>query len=370
MRNKYKVALTTALMMALILSGCSKSEPAIQVTPETPVVDLNQITLGDSFMKAPLKVKSRITDTNPDSPSTYVVELFVDGGGDGEGLIKTGDTVLNLKVYKDTLYVTLPDDTVCGIHDVTGHLIPSDLELSGVQDLSLKGFNVVDGNPIGFGTIDKQLLIDTQFAQSEELFETVPIAAEKFVSITELNQVIADSVKNSIVGVVNELVLNGAQESVYLDSYYGVKIGDKIYSLGDTVNKSTYFRGLVPEGILQDYEYREDVRVDSVYTSYNSVYGRTVFTCVEDKVTAILTSGIFEFLGIHEGMPKADLRKALGLGLTRTEMENFKPIDDGLAVIDANDKAISCQLENMGIEFRMEKGVLTSIYISEVGVGL
>lgn len=355
--------LCIVLLFAVLVSGCAPTT----ANPVESVIEThsNSVTLGDQFLRSNLKVKSTITDTSVSPASTYTIELYVDSDGDGQGLIGFGDKVLDVIVSSDILYLIINDTTVVGVTDISGRLVFSDLVLAGETDLSLLGFTVdAASTPIEYNSRQGSLIISSQYARSVNTFDAVSITSTKMLDFKSAMTYILDY-------MASEEVVIDPEETVvpvvdfYINSEYGVEINGNVYSVGDTCNPSTYFNGQTPEGILDSYEYKQDTRVYFQHISYLSDSGRTVFTVTGNYVQAIQTNTSFKFLGVSSGLDEKELKALLGYKLSSSEQENFKPLVPGLSVINVKSNVYYCTLGALNIEFRCEKGVLSSVYVEQ-----
>lgn len=347
------------------LCGCGKGLDDSGQS-NTPTVSTEQVSyLGDVFLESNLKIQSTITDTSVDPSRSCTVELYVDGDGDGQGLLGFGDQVLDVRVVNDMLYIIVDQTTVVGVTNITGRLVFSDTTLAGYDDLATVGFTLdAAGTPIQYAARQGTTNVSTRYAQSVNSFDTASVTATTTMGFNEAIVYIMDYLSEQQVSVESPEE-NPEVKDFYIGSEYGVAIDGTVFSIGDTCNPSTYFNGLTPEGLVDSFTYRQDERVDFTNASYISNTGRTVFTLMGNYVQAIQTTADFSFLGIEKGMSANDLKYALGYKLTTKQMETWEPIDPDLVVTGNKSQDYYCTVGNLYVEFRCTKNVLTEIYIEQ-----
>lgn len=361
----HKVGALVLSVCLAALCGCGPTGTTEGQSAAPQATAVSSGYLGDVFLESNLKIQSTITDTSISPNRSCTVELYVDGDGNGQGLVGFGDVVLDMRVVNDMLYIVVDQSTVVGITDVTGRLVLSDTQLAGYDDLATLGFTLDPlGNPIQYAARRGNTNIETRFAQSVNTFDTTSIVATTTMGFSDAIVYIMDYLDSQQVSVETpeqEMEVN----DFYIKSRYGVTIDETVFSIGDTCNPSTYFNGLTPEGLLDSYTYRQDERVDFTNASYISNTGRTVFTLMGNYVQAIQTTADFEFLGITKGISDADLKYALGYKLTTKQQETWQAIDPELVVTGNKGQTYYCTAGNLYIEFRCTKNVLTEIYIEQ-----
>lgn len=332
----------------------SNKEPTVQVT-----------SLGDSFLSSNLKIKAEVIDRSLDPQRKIDIELYVDSDGDGQGLVGFGDTVIDVVVVSDMMYLVDDSGIVIGITDISARMLFYDVDITGQDDLTGFGFTCDSkGLPVSYSARRDNVSVDAQYAQSVNTFDTFSVAASTSLPLCEaVTYVIDYNTKTD--PVVDEEVDTPNVEDFYINSRYGVTIDGLTFSVGDTCNPSTYFHGLTPEGLLTSSEYKEDTKVSFQHVSYLSSTGRTVFVLASNYVQSITTNANFEFLGINSGISDKDLRTLIGYRLTSAERENFIPLDSTLSVDSYKDSTYYCTIQNLKVEFRMEKSLLKELYIEQ-----
>ena len=360
-KKLYKALPLAALVL---LSGCKDKNPTVE--QQSGVVQ--STTYGDAFLAQSLKCKTVLKDKTVSPYREIVLEYYVDGQGDGQGLIGFGDLVYELTLVNDVIYVHVDKDTgtILALSDITGHGVPRDAKIAGNNNLASEGF-VVNGSAItGFTRKTDVLEITTQYASSTHTFNPASITATEQLPAASAAVYIMDYNSAANSGDA-ENPTETVVEDFYARSPVGVTIEGEVYSVGDTLNPSTYFKGLTPEGILTSSVYKEDTRVDFLYNSYISTTGRSVFVTNSNYITAINTTADFEFLGVAKGTDSKTLKSLLGYKLSSKEMESWTPIHEALTVKEFKNNTYYCSLGNLNVEFRLERGqALAEIYIEQV----
>lgn len=365
MHNWKLFVLSAGLLGVCTLAGCSGKSPPAQ--SDNPAIVQTQQELGDVFLESNLKIKSTITDLNATPSRSITFELYVDSEGDGSGLLGFGETLCDVIVSNNNLYVVVDANNVVQVTDLTGRMVPTTLNLAGQGDLTAIGFTVRDGTPLSYDGKDGNLIINTVFGISTNTFDPQSVTASNSFTLTGTLDYIVEY--NAAKKATAEQADEGKPEVVdfYNNSKYGVTIDGTVYSLGDTCNPSTYFRGATPEGLVTSTEYKEDTRVDFQHVSYLSPDGRTVFTVTDNYVQAIQSTANFEFLGIARGADFKALKKQLGFSLTKKDLETWEPIDEDIVPVSSKSKCHAIQLGDYYIEFRStDNQTLSEIYVEQL----
>lgn len=333
--------------------GCGKKSPGSgdsssgqsggQLT-QTPTM-----AAGDAFLSSNLKIQSHVKYVGVSPERDVLVELYVDADGDGEGMLGFGETVKDVKVVKDVLYIIVDTDNVVSISDISGRMILTSAELAGAMDLSLYGFQVVNGSPVSYSARSEDTVVSTTFATTVNTFEPTSLATENVMTFNEAIDYIIDYTTDQAIGVTGG---EGEEEitSFYLNSEYGLTIEGGLYSIGDTCNPSTYFGGRTPEGLLTSSAYKEDTRIDYLHASYISETGRSVFTLTGNYVQSIETTANFSWLGIESGTSMKDLEKLLGYKLSKQEQEGWEPINPDLEILSYARNVFTCKIGTLTAE--------------------
>lgn len=362
--NSRKSSIFLVMLVTLLLTGCSRANDG-EVTSQPSDVIEQSISAGDVFLASNLKIRSEITDTGGTPQKTYVIELYVDRNGNGQGLIGIGDIVLDVYAVNDKLYVVVDDDVVVLLTDITSRLIFANTAIEGSNDLGILGFTLDQNSmPISYSARSGSLVIHTEYAQSSNEFTPVSVVSTTDKNFTDAVKYILDYYANSAVTDM-ESVDKDQVLDFYIKSNYGVQIGASIFSVGDTCNPSTYFYGYTPEGIVVSHAYRLDERLDFTHVSYILDTGRTVFTLLGNYVQAIQTTADFSFLGIKRGTSSEELGKILGYNLRGDDLANWKALDENLVLVEVNNDVYHCTLGNLNVEFRCKSRALSSIYIEQ-----
>lgn len=348
------------LLFLMLLPACGAREGNQEDTPNTVEVVQPQ-ALGDVFLNSTLKLKSTIVDSSISPAREITVELYVDSTGSGEGMLGFGDTVCEVRVVRDVLYILVDSGVVVTISDVTGRMVSSQTSLEGISDLTTAGFKVVGGTPVEYNAKLGDLTISTVFAQSANTFEPATLSTDNVMTFKDAINYIIDY--NSQAGSAVTTEEENEVISFYLNSPYAIEIDDGVYSIGDTCNVSTYFGERTPEGILTSNRYKEDQRVDFTHVSYISETGRSSFTLITNYVQAIETSAQFTWLGLSKGMDTKYLGNLLGYRLSKKDTEGWTPIDEKLVLKDFRSNTYYCSVDSLNVELRCNSYGLDSIYI-------
>lgn len=350
------------LLTALV--GCSRG-----VSSETPMPAESSetyVTPGDVFMASNLKIRTDITDNSGAEPKSYVVEVYTDKNGNGQGLISIGDLVLDVRVVNNDVYVVVDSGVVVRLTDISGRMIFTETAVSGSTDLETLGFELdPNGFPLSYSARSGTLVLNTKYAQSTNEFTPASIVATTDKKFVDAIKYILDYLADSAVSGVEVEPTTSPVSDFYIESNYGVIIGDKLFSVGDTCNPSTYFFEQTPEGIMLSHAYRLDERLDFTHVSYISETGRTVFTLMGNYVQAIQTTATFSFLGIEKGISTDELEYKLGYKLSKDEVETWTSLDEKLSVVEVKNNVYYCALGNLSVEFRCKNRILTEIYVEQ-----
>ena len=363
MRSWKFAVLCVGMAGVCLLYSCKKEQP-----PQTSTGgdDQNTATLGDTFLCSNLKIKSTITDFSVSPSRTVTFELYVDSEGDGSGLLGFGDTLCDLIVSNNNLYIAVDTNNIVQVSDLTGRMIPSSLELLSQDDLISVGFTTRDGTPIAYDGKEGSLIINTVFGTSTNTFDAQSVTASNTYKLADaLNYIVEyNADKQATAETPGEETPE--VKDFYNNSSYGVAIDGDTYSLGDTCNPSTYFRGATPEGLVTSTEYKEDTRVDFTHVSYLSPDGRTVFTITDNYVQAIQTTADFEFLGIKRGDDFKELKLLLGYSVPKKDQATWEPIDSNITLGESKSKLYTFYIGDYYVELRSaDNQTLTEIYIEQ-----
>ena len=372
MATRKQIVVAGALSLSTILSGCSlpynntSEQPPVQ---QQPVIEY--LSVGDSFLRANLKIKATVTDVTVTPSRSLKFELYVDKNGNGQGMMGLGDRVYDVIISGDNLYVKVADGNYIRISDVTGRLVRSDAKLSGATDMVSLGFSLSGTTPVGYTSRTNSIVVDTKFAQSSNTFATTAVAESQTMTIPQLAKYIADYNTDISVGVDQKEETPGndieiSDKTFYVNSPYGVMIDGKVYSIGDTCNPSYYFgEDDVPHGVLYSNIYKQDTRVDFVHYSYLATNGMAMITTLKNYVQRIWSDADWKFLEIEKGMDSKEIGKLLGLKLTKEEQETWTPMAEGLTVIKSAADIYQCELGILKIEIRMVSGKASEIYVEQ-----
>lgn len=311
------------LCAVLFLVGCN-SDSGESGNDET---SQPAVTAGTKFVSTGFKIKSIVTPHLAKTLDPMLFEVYVDSNGTGKGLMQYLDKVYEVYIVKDSVFVRTANDAVVRVSEITGHMVPTYINIGNKQSLETEGFQMLSGVVAHYALSDSTMIVDSAYQESSATFEVANISEGNSVTIAELaNLLMSDS--DSDKGTQTDAELN--KESFYNNSWLGVKIHDRTYSIGDYCNPSTFFENSVPEGLNPTYEMNAEKKVEFLYVSYISSDGNTTFVTTDGYVQKIVTTSQFEFLGIKTGDDARELGKKLGIGLSNSEQEAWRPIVDGL----------------------------------------
>lgn len=350
------VTLLICLCLLTCLSGCGKKEIPAPATPQQPV---NLPTQGETFLATGLKIKAIITPQNASTLDPLTFEVYVDGAGNGTGLVGYKDEVYDVVISGDKVYVQIAESVAIEVTDVTGHMIPSSLEVASSKDLASLGFTMLSGKPTAYAGSGSDCLFDVTYGSSDATFDATTVAYGNTMTIADLVTYIlsVQSMGYTVESGYETDPIEPEKGSFWNNSDLAVTIHDKKYSIGDFCNPSTYYEDLTPEGITPSYAYNGDNRVEFRHINYQSSEGRTSFMSSDGYVQAISTTCNFQWLEIYKGMPQEDLRAILGLGLKKDELAEFKPMVEGLEVTNktsSSTRGYQLTLGDLSIMIRMD----------------
>ena len=354
------VALMLFSLIAVALSGCSKQEepPPIE-EPVTP-----ELRYGDIFLQSGFKIRAILTPQDVSTLDPLTFEVYVDSKGNGNGLVGYKDGVYDVIIANDKVYITVGQNTVINLTTLTGHMVPSSLDLSGVSDMNALGFTIYNDAVVAFKANVGNVIYDVTFTGSDATFEPTTVAAGNTMELNDVISYILDY----------EATLHVSQEEqtpeVVKESYYnkadeGVTIHGVVYSIGDYCNPDTYFEGINPSSFVPEYAWNKDDKVEFLHTSYISSDGKTEFVTTEGYVQMIRTTAVFEFLGMKTGDNYKELATRLGLDLKKADVESYKPIREGLVATKGKSNTIELAYKDLTISLGFDKQkALNSILIT------
>lgn len=376
----------------LCLTSCSKGgEPApdLSGSPNTSadstsgdssVIDSSMsgvfepapATVSD-FFRIPLKIKCNAVDASTNPSRSITLELYLDGNGNGEGLIGFGETVLNIVASDDKLYILVDPTHPVYITDITPRCYFSTIVASDIGDLVGTGFSFVSEFPAEFRGAQGDLTLYTKYAKSENTYTAKRVSDDVSMTLVDaVNYAIEFNGTNESKQPANTFdqiigdALTETVQTVYVESEYGIEIDGKVYSIGDTCNLDDYMDELLPSGILNSYDYKEDKRVEFTHVSYVSASGNTTVTLLNNYVQAIKTDTNFDFCGFKPGMSAKDVKSALGYKLSAKEYSSETIFNENILVDYYKNNTYYCHVGNIEIEFRINKTGLYEIYIAQM----
>lgn len=320
------------------LSGCSRD--SINISPA------QTMRQGEVFSRTGYKIKSTLTPQNSIAQGDIVFEVYVDSKGNGQGLVSYNDNVYNVIISGNLLYIEISDSVYSRVTDFDGHLTPDVMNVSVVQDLESVGFTLIDGSVAALQATSTDFIVDNQYSKVDLIYDNVAISQNDGMRLAQICAVLDRDAVNTSITENEEEGEKVEKSSFYNDSWIGVEIHNKIYSIGDYCNPNTYFENSTPEGINPSYAYNADKKVELLHVSYVSSDGSTTFVTTDGYVQNISTSSDFKFLGLYKGMPEDDLRYKLGLNLKKDEQDKWVPIAEGLEA-DRDGKTYIVKYDNL-----------------------
>lgn len=320
---KHIVILFLMSVFLFSLVGCSNENSVV------PGEQTEVIVHGDDVLLCGYKIRSVVNIGSNLTQQECIFEVIVDGNGNGSGLFGCGDVIKKVIISNDILFIEADDEYIT-IEDINGKLFSNQIQLKGLYDVTSVGFTVNNEDISEYNYQVDDMNINTKYQNMNDIQEVIIMTQDKIMSLEDFVYYLNDLQEDKGSESNSEEVIE--KTSFYNNSEYGIKIQDKIYSIGDYCNPSTYFENQTPEGLVPEYVQNKDIDVELLRTYYLSSDGKTQFTTTDGYVQRIETTSKFEFLKIYKGMPMEDLRNLLGLKLSKIEEENFKPIVPGLEV--------------------------------------
>lgn len=300
---------------SILLTGCSTEQPKEEITTY-------------NFSNVAHKIKSDIILNNED---TYLFEGYISPAGEGNGVLKHGETVYNIIISGYKLHLIADDENIIELSDINHYF--ADTEPNGdLTYLNSIGFSFMDSYLYSYQSPNTQISTpnstptiqySTYYANHYDLIESTPITPTTSLSIHELDAFLI------------ELTTPKEEEppitTQYINSPNGVKLDNIIYSIGDTCEPNTYLNNLTPESISTKKKYKGDEPILLNYISYISPTGRSTVTTLNNQVVSFHSTDNFEWHGIKPNMTYQDLKLYLGLDYYNSE-EPFKMPVEGLTV--------------------------------------
>lgn len=341
------------------------------------------IGAGTEFLTGAYKIKSVLEIKS--SGDTVTLECFVDGDGDGEGLLSYAEGVYDVGINGDQIFVKVNDGLTVALTGITGHFVIPDSMMAGaknIADLSAYGFTVADNKIVGYSKNADTYSVSSQYSTSTTEFDSKSYSTSRDVTPVALVGLLSEqqdtvSTGSALVTAENEEVPEeeerGAEERERiekLESFYnnfssGVQIANQIFSIGDTCNPATYYFDEIPEGITQKKEYSRDERITVDYVSYLSKEGKTVFSVVGGYVRSIYTTCPFTWCGINSTMSKEELEAYIGDDLSDKEKEEtgFSIPFKGLEYTDKKGKQYYFEISDLTAELTLDGDAISSLYV-------
>lgn len=331
--NKVKAALLClTLLFALCACNGNNNKPVYEDPPE-PVISKGQI-----FMESGFKLRSEMLLKN--SPTSYplIFEVYVDGDGDGSGLVGYRDNVYDVYIVDHVVYIVVSGGITAHLTDINSHMIPASLNIYNANDLGALGFIYMNNVVASYGGGNDYVTITTKYESSSAQFEPVAITQSNSMTTRDLIKYFFEADDTVYTEDPDkETEKEPERQSFYLNNEFGIDIHGVRYSIGDYCSPYTYFEYLTPQGMGTKEDYKQDQLVTFTYVSYISSDGGTMFMTTDGYVQAISTTSRFTFLGkIKRGMTASDLEKILGIGLKGDAAKNFEPLIKGMKASKVN----------------------------------
>lgn len=352
--------------LAITATGCSTNEPE----PSAPIdpVSTPVSAEGSTFLATGYKIRMVVTPQTTATLDPLTFEVYVDSSGNGSGLLGYKDNVYDVIISGDKVYIQLSSNTIVSLSDITGHMIPASLSVANMQSLSDNGFTMVDGNVAAYKSNIDGLLFDGAYQVSDSTFDAIPVSDANSMTISSLVTTVFNAETPDVVtgDESGEDTSAEEKESYYVESPVGIKIHDVTYSITDFCNPNTYFEGQTPVGLVPEYGWNKDVRVELLHISYTSSDGRTEVMTTDGYVQALSTTSEFSWLDLHSGMDTKEVQAKLGIGLKKDELSSFVPMIEGLTAAKGKSNTFACQYGTLSIQLTVDSKtkVLSGITIS------
>lgn len=353
------VIMGLVLLFIVLLVGCSNKKIQESQEPISTPVPIS----GDQFLATGYKLRGNVS-WQDGTDKVVIFEAYLDSTGTGTGLMSLDDVVYEFLVIDDVIYVKLDDANFVGITDVTGHVLPASIDMTIVGDVTAVGFSTVNNAVVSFAYSTLDTKYEVAYEASDATFNSQEIYVVDSVALNDLSDYLLNYARwLEEVRRLEEEQLNSP--SIYQDSEFGILIGEQIYSVGDICNSLNYYQGQTPEGMLPEYVWDKDQRIEILHLTYISSKGRTEFELIGNEVQSIYTTCPFEFLGLYSGMHVDELKPLLGVGLRRQDQATFEPIVEGLIVVSNTTSTFVLRYEDLTITLSCDKSkALSSITVS------
>lgn len=358
---KYNIKYIPLVLLSFsILTSCNSNE----INSETSSIE----SIKTEFYTHTQKIKARFVSADEQIEALF--EGYINSSGNGNGLLQIGDVTHKVFIVNTQLVVELLGETYAAT-DIGPYFSFNQLDTD-----SFSNNIIVQGDKISNikGTYNNY----TYTIQYQEVDEQIPdkdIVIDKKISFEELlntmNTINTEKgEQSSAIGSLKEATESKEEEpiqepSFYINSPLGVTIDGKIYSLGDRMNYNDYYKSLTPEGISYDYVWDSLNKVEKQTVSYLDTTGKVSFVAIENIIFEMSTTTDFSFLGINKGISQKDLKSILGIGLSKKDLETFKPIYPDIEVISTKNSEIKCKIGSVTITFGCIDNALNYLYLSE-----
>lgn len=360
MSKRRYIGILIALLLVGSVTGCDKSKEVEASSISVPSINKNE-GIAKSFLTSGFKIRSVVTPQTLNTFDPLIFEVYVDKQGNGKGLVGYKDEVYDVRIFNDNVYVEVVDNIVVEISDITGHMILKSLELDSLKSFEDEGFKFINEVVASYKTNKDNIIVDSSYSSSDLNFDSIALSSSNRMSSPELISYIlelsstANTTKVMDSGQdISTVDVIPDKSSFWNNSWAGITIHDKTYSIGDFCNPDTYFSDVTPEGITPSYAYNGDTKVTLLHINYQMSDGRTSFMTTEGYVQSISTTCPFQFLEIKKGMAEVDLLKYLGIGLKKEEIAEWKPPVEGMTAEKGKGKTYLAHLGDYTVEIGVD----------------
>lgn len=343
MRLVRVIALCFAISVIVTSTGCSQdkedttpAESDVGVVEEVTSPALPQARPPKDIIKEKpnsyYKIKSKIT--KGDRRGLFAV--ITDSVGNGSGTFEMLGVSYPVTITDGSILINISDTTALEVTNLTWDMkLPTDskkYKLSDKQDYirELSGFEIAST----YADAESAPNLISQTVQPEETVDVQDLL-ERIEKFTQGIGTTAGAVGELIDSLENDKGEQTAKKDTenkvfYVNSDAGIKIRDRVFSVGDVINPLTYFFDEVPEGITEATEYHNDKPVTVTYYSYIEGAGRVEFKTVDGIVCGIHTTCVAEFAGFTTGDDSKDLAHKLGARWNEKRDGKYIPPIEGM----------------------------------------
>ncbi len=330
-------ALLVAMLIAITAVGCDRGNANTTEPTDDPSKHPVRPKAGTVFMDTGFKIRSEIAPKGT-TEEPLVFEVYVDGEGDGAGLLGYGANTYQCYLVGGEIYVVTADRVTVHVTDIDAHMVPATLDVYSIDNMKANGFTVVDSIVTEYKGSTDDVNIVSRYEVSTAPYTPAAVSQTNSMTLLQMRDVYLEASEQNPGSVPTPGGDNGEdttpdRPSFYNNSSFGLTIhGAAVYSLGDYCNPYDYFEDMVPQGMIVKEDKRGDQAVSFLYVSYIGSDGNVTFVTTEGYVQAITTTCQFTFLDvIKKGMTQEELEALLGTKLKKEEdIAAFVPIVEGL----------------------------------------